>query len=107
MHDPVNKEPTPRKSARSALTAEVVLRRSGQGTYRVRLFDLSPYGCKLEFVERPLLDELVWVKFDELEALEASVCWVDGFAAGLEFRTSIHPAVFELLVRKLASSKGR
>ena len=108
MDDPANKgaEPTPRKSARSAVTAEVALRRFGHGTYRVKMCDLSPFGCKLEFVERPLLDELVWVKFDELEGLEASVCWVDGFAAGLEFRKPIHPAVFELLLRKLANSKG-
>jgi hypothetical protein len=43
----------------------------------VNLHNLSLYGCKLEFVERPLLDELVWVKFGDLEGLEASVCWVD------------------------------
>lgn len=86
------------------MTAEVVLRRSGQRGYRVPLSNLSPYGCTLEFAERPLLDEIVWVKFDELEGIEASVCWVDGFAAGLEFRRPINPAVFELLLRKLASS---
>ncbi len=109
MDDPANMsaEPTPRKSACSTLTVEVVLRRSGQGSYRVRLHDLSPDGCKLEFIERPRLGELVWVKFDDLEGLEASVCWVDGFAAGLVFRKPIHPAVFELLLLKLQSSEGQ
>lgn len=108
MDDPANEgaEPPQRKSVRSEVTAEVVLRRSGHGTYRVNLSNLSPHGCKVEFVERPFLGELVWVKFDELEALEASVCWVDGFAAGLEFRNPIHPAVFGLLLRKLAGPPG-
>ncbi len=88
-------DPTPRKSARVSLAAEVALRRAGQPNYRVRVFDASPHGCKLEFVERPSLDETVWVKFEGMEALEASVCWVDGFAAGVEFKKPIHPAVFE------------
>jgi hypothetical protein len=86
------------------LTGEVILRRTGQPNYRVRAFDASPYGCKLEFVERPRLDELVWVKFDGLEALEASVCWIEGHAVGLEFSRPIHPAVFENLRSRLTGS---
>ena len=94
--------PAPRKSARAPLAGEVTLRRPGHANYRVRAFDASPYGCKLEFVERPVLDELVWVKFDGLEALEASVCWIEGHAIGLEFERPIHPAVFESLRSRLA-----
>ncbi len=100
-------DPLRRKSRRSAVAGEVMLRRSGQGSYRVKLCDLSPSGCKLEFVERPFLREAVWVKFDEMEALEASVCWVEGFAAGVEFRKAMHPAVFEHLTRKLRRSQQR
>lgn len=105
MDDPANRgvNPTGRKTVRSAIDAQAVLRRSGQCSYRVILCDLSPSGCKLEVVERPLLDEVVWVKIGTLEALEASVCWIDGFSAGLEFRHQIHPAVFEHLLRKLGS----
>jgi hypothetical protein len=99
-------DPLRRKSARSAVTAEVVLRRSGKASYRVKLHDFSPSGCKLDFVERPMLDEVVWVKFDQLEALEASVCWVKGFEAGVEFRKEMHPAVFEHISRNLRSSQG-
>ena len=67
-----------RKSARVSLTAEVQLRRSGQSNYLVNVHDISPEGCKLEFVERPRLDETVWVKFDRLDAIEATVCWLNG-----------------------------
>lgn len=91
----------PRKGGRVALDAEVLLRRSGQNHYRVRVFDVSPEGCKIEFVERPKLDEQVWVRFEGLELLPAAVCWLDGFQAGLEFDRPIHAAVFANLVGRL------
>lgn len=96
--------PTPRKSARVGLDAEVSLRRSGQTNYRANVHDVSQQGCKVEFVERPKLDEIVWVKFEGLEALEAMVCWIDGFAVGLEFKRPVHPAVFEVLMQRLADA---
>jgi len=96
--------PSPRKSARIGLAAEVSLRRSGQHNYRANVYDVSEHGCKVEFVERPALDEIVWVKFEGLEALEANVCWVDEFAVGLEFQRPVHPAVFEVLLERLANS---
>ena len=54
----------------------------------------------MDFVEKPRLDDRVWVKFDGLEALEGRVCWVDGFTGGVEFEKPIHPAVFETLIAK-------
>jgi hypothetical protein len=97
-----NPRPQPRKSQRVHLSAEIMLRRAGQNSYRVKIFDASPHGCKAEFVDRPKLDELVWIKFEGLEALEAMVCWVRGFEVGLEFENPIHPAVFDMLVTNLA-----
>jgi len=52
-------------------------------------------------VTRPKLDETVWVKIDGLESLEALVCWVNGFEAGVEFVRPIHPAVFDFLINRL------
>jgi PilZ domain. len=94
----------PRRNARVALQAEVQLRRSGQRHYRVDVHDVSPDGCRLEFIERPRLDEMVWVKFDTIDSLEANVCWVSGHDVGVEFVRPIHPAVFEDLVRRLKQS---
>jgi len=102
LPDPdLGRVPRERRSVRVPLEAEITLRRPGQQTYRVRVHDASPHGCKVEFVERPRLDERVWVKFDGLEALESLVCWVDGFVAGVEFVRPIYPAVFNLLVQKI------
>jgi hypothetical protein len=91
----------PRKSARVQIAAMVKLRRRGHHNFMVKVFDLSAEGCKLEFLERPQLDEAVWVKFDDLELLQASVCWVDDLSVGVEFERPLHHAVFEMLAARL------
>ena len=91
-----------RRSDRVALDADVSLRRSGQITYRVHVYDVSPHGCKLEFVERPKLDEHVWVKFEGLDSIECLVCRVDGFEVGVEFVRPMDPAVFQSLIARLS-----
>jgi hypothetical protein len=98
---PAVAHPRKRRSERVATTAEVQLRRLGKNGFRVSVTDLSLDGCKVGLVERPRMKEHMLVKFDGLEVLEAEVCWVDGFTAGLRFERSIHPAVFQLLVDRL------
>ena len=90
-----------RKADRIPLNADVALRRAGQHLYRVRVFDASPCGCRLEFVERPQVDEHVWIKFDGLDSIEAAVCWVNGFVVGVEFVRPMYPPVFDALVARL------
>lgn len=86
----------------AALSAEVVLKRTGHPKFKVTIRDVSTHGCKIEFVDRPRLDEQVWLKFDGVEAISAIVCWIEGPAAGVEFSRPIHPAVFEMLLKRLA-----
>lgn len=98
-------EPAPverRASDRIAVPGEIGLRQPGRQRYRVRVLDLSTSGCKAELVERPNVGEDMLVKFDGLEVLDAEVAWVDGFQAGLKFKQRIHPAVLDLLQRRLA-----
>jgi hypothetical protein len=90
----------PRKSARVKIAATVKLGRRGHDNFSAKAFDFSREGCKLEFQERPRLDETVWVKFDDLELLEATVCWVDDLCVGVEFARPLHPAVFEMLAAR-------
>jgi PilZ domain-containing protein len=91
----------PRRSERVSLTAEVILRRIGRSSFQVAATDASADGCRVQLVERPSEGERVLVKFDGLEPLEAEVCWLDGFTAGLRYARPMHPAVFELLVERL------
>ena len=99
--DPTEKAYMTRRSPRIALGGEVSLRRLGQNNYRVRVNDLSPEGCSVDLVERPRVGEHMLIKFDGIEALEAEVCWVEGFVAGLRFQQAIHPSVFDILLERL------
>ena len=90
---------TPRRAQRVGMSAEVSIRRAGLHGFRVRVFDASRSGCKIEFVERPSVGERVWVKFDGLEAIEATVRWVDGHYGGVEFERPLYQAVFERIAR--------
>jgi hypothetical protein len=90
-----------RRSARAATDAAVSLRRFGQPRYRVRLFDLSVHGCRVEFVERPHQAERIWIRLEGLESLEARVRWFDEYTGGAEFARPIHPAVYEALLARL------
>ena len=89
---------TARRGERFNLTAEVGIRRSGVRPFRVHIFNASTEGCRIEFVEVPVVGERVWVKFDGLEALEGTVRWVDGHIGGVRFTTPIHNIIFQRLV---------
>ena len=93
-----------RAAQRILLSAEVSMRRLGKLNFRVRVFDVSPDGCKVELVDKPRIDEHVLIKFDGLESLEAQVCWIEESFAGLRFERAIHPAVFELMLERLKSA---
>lgn len=90
-----------RKSKRVPIVAMVKLRRRGHHNFTVKVFNLSREGCKLEFLERPQLEETVWVKFEGLELLQAKVCWLEDLRVGVEFERPLHPAVFETLSGRL------
>lgn len=99
--EPTEKAQQPRRSDRIGLSADISLRRLGQNSYRVKVSDLSPEGCKVDLVERPRIGEHMLVKFAGLEVLDAETCWIDGYVAGLRFEKPIHPAVFDLLLQRL------
>ena len=99
--EPEAKKHWPRRSERITLAAEVTMRRHGGPNFRANVFDASPEGCKIDFVDRPQRDERLSIRFEGLEALEAEVCWIEQHCAGIRFARPIHPAVFDLLVERL------
>ena len=99
---PAPKKHWPRSSMRSVLSADVSLKRLGRNSYRVQVRDLSTDGCKVDLVDRPRIGEHMLVKFDGLEVLDAKVCWIEDYVAGLRFERPVHPAVFDLLLQRLA-----
>lgn len=95
------REEKPREHSRVVVNTTASLRRSGGRSYESRVFDLSPTGCRVEFVERPATGEIVWIKFGGLDGIEAEVRWVEGFYAGMHFSRPIYSSVFDMLVAKL------
>lgn len=91
---------------RTRVLCEVTLRRDGGSNYRVRLFDISQTGCKVEIIERFRVGEGVWVKFEGLETIHATASWIEPPVAGLRFERPMHVAVFDLLMRRLATGSG-
>lgn len=92
----------PRKSDRVAVNADVIVRRPREHNFRVRIHNLSRHGCLVDFISSPQLEDRLWVKFEGLEGLEAEVCWVSGYTAGVEFMKPLHPGVFDRLVAALS-----
>lgn len=95
------RDEVPRKHNRIELDVQLALRRTSRQAYYGRALDLSPLGCRVEFVERPKINETMWVKLDGLDAIEAVVRWVDGFFGGLEFVRPIYPVIFEMVLKRL------
>lgn len=100
--EPAPHEHWPRRSTRQAASTSAMLRRPGRRAYTTTASDLSPHGCRCEFIERPSISDLMWIKFDRVEALECKVSWVEGSSVGLEFIRPLHQAVFEMLLHRVA-----
>jgi len=92
-----------RRSLRVDVMAEIGLRVLGRNSYRTQAQDLSTDGCKVEVIERPSLGDTMSVKFDGLEVMEADVAWLEGHIAGLTFKNRMHPAVLDLLLRRIGA----
>ena len=90
-----------RRFDRILVNADIHMRRPNGTAYRVRVYDVSPEGCGVDDLDRYRPNESVWIRFEGLEPLETKLQWRSNFRAGLRFVRPIHPAVFELLARRL------
>jgi hypothetical protein len=91
----------PRGHDRVAIDGRISLRSPGRQQFQARVFDLTPSGCKVEFVERPKVGDTIWAKFEGLDALEGEVRWIDGHYGGVQFKRPIYSAVFDLLLARI------
>lgn len=97
------KKEVERRASRVEVPGEIGLKAVGRSNYRVRVLDLSTDGCKVELVERPNVGDTVLVKFDRIETMEADVAWIDSHTAGVRFKNPIHPAVLDMIVKRLGA----
>jgi hypothetical protein len=58
--------------------------------------ELSIHGCRLEGGARLLsAEDLVLIKLDNRDYLEARVAWIDRDTAGVNWTRALHPAIVE------------
>jgi hypothetical protein len=90
-----------RKAERVALHADIDFRRTGEHRWRANITDVSPQGCRVEVPVSVKQDDMIWITFPGLEALQGKICWVDGWVAGIEFDRPLHPAVFDMVEQRM------
>ena len=90
-----------RRSRRTAKRSEVIIRRVGSVNMTVRMHDISNGGCKVDLAEHYEVGDPAITRLPKLEPLGSRICWVNGTTAGVQFLTTIYPAVFNALVERL------
>jgi len=90
-----------RRAERVPLHADIDFRRTGEHRWRVNIMDLSPEGCRVEVPVRVQPEDVIWITFPGLEALQGKVCWVKEWVAGVEFDRPLHPAVFDMVEQRM------
>ena len=91
----------PRRAERVPLRADIEFRRTGEHRWRVDILDISPEGCRIDLPERVIPEEVIWIALPGIESLQARVCWVRDWVAGVEFVRPLHPAVFEMIASRM------
>lgn len=86
------------------LNSNIIVRRVGSFNFEVALRDVSTGGCRVELLEPSEVGDPVIARFPQLEPLGSRVCWAQGTTTGVQFLTSIHPAVFDALLNRLPAS---
>jgi hypothetical protein len=98
MADSVERRRCPRAEVETAIS----FRRPREPYFSIRAHDLSPEGCRLACPERLDAGDLVWLQLPSLESLPAWVRWTHKSQSGVEFDRAMHPAVFEMMAKRLA-----
>ena len=70
----------------------------------VHLLEFSSLGCRLEYLEKPQIGELVWIKLPGLESFGSQVCWVRRQFAGARYFKALEPAVLDMLMARLCTA---
>lgn len=94
-----------RQSPRHPVASHVIVRRSGRQGQRIDAADISLHGCSLKFTDAPREGDWLWIKLPGLESIEAQVQWTRDFTCGVQFKTPLHPAVFDMLLVRLATTE--
>lgn len=93
-----------RQVNRKTVSSEVLVRRVGGFSFEVALKDISPNGCRVQMLEPCAAGDSAITRFPQLEPLGCRICWTQGTTTGMEFATTMHPAVFDMVLGRLSRS---
>ena len=93
---------TARREERLSTRAGAVCRRGSQRE-QVHILDISRHGARFTFLTRYRPAEHVWLRLPLLAPLEARIVWVNKLEAGCEFAAPLHPSIFAVISRTMAS----
>ncbi len=91
-----------RRGERVNLQCDVEFRRQGDARYQVELIDFSPEGCCIAPPVRVEEGQNIWLRVPDMEAVIGKVVWVRDWRAGVKFDHPFHPAVFDMVVKRLS-----
>lgn len=89
-----------RRADRLDIEFPAMLREPGMSKFSVKVKDLSVTGFRCETSFTMSMGATVWLTIPGLSGLEAIVAWKDGFKYGFAFKTSLHVAVFDHVIRQ-------
>lgn len=89
-----------RSAPRAAIELQAGFRKTGFDAAKASVSDLSATGCKVDSAMNLRSKTQVWIKFPGLQAMPATVVWVNGFEAGCEFAAPFYKPVLEDFLRR-------
>jgi hypothetical protein len=95
-------ELTSRKSERVSLAMGAGLRQRGGTGVSIQIMDLSVDGFRASTHLNLAKGTDVWLRLPGLEPYQARVIWAKGNFIGCAFERPLHPAVLEMIVKKVA-----
>jgi hypothetical protein len=91
MTDIANPAESPRPKRQQVLLGAVISRPDGSNVSRHRIKDLSTTGARVDGAGELAPNAMVLITVGALEAIAATVIWVKGDIAGVEFAKPIDP----------------
>lgn len=96
-----------REFERDPVSIPAEIREKGAGRQKVSVIDLSRSGFRMHCIFLIPDDRTVFLTMEGFESLEARIAWHDDDFYGCEFKTRLHVAVYEHIIRTYPKLKRR
>lgn len=94
-----------RRQERHSIEGDVRLRQRGGTRYPAAVKDVSTGGCRVELAQVMNVGDLMFISLPGIETLQATVRWTDGWVAGVQFETPLHPSVLDMVEQRIRDKK--